>query len=188
MLWQRSQDVESQVSPGCFPAPVPQVCSHYNRGNGLHGSCKNNASCMKLHMCQHFLEEDCRFGSTCKRAHSFNCNEKPLFQFFSQENIENRSQLYRNRFIVAAQELQRDAACSGKEQSLLFTSLLQRHRCTLTRVHVCPLQRHKQWRAPLSCLLTASPRVTSTRMKSACSSSAENAATKVTAKAVMLLF
>ncbi|XP_056907882.1 protein mono-ADP-ribosyltransferase PARP12 isoform X1 [Takifugu flavidus] len=100
------------------PWLLPEVCSHYNRGNGLHGSCKNNASCLKLHICQHFLEGDCRFGSTCKRAHSFKCNEKPLFQFFSQENIENRSQLYRNRFIIAAQELQGDAACSAAPQAV----------------------------------------------------------------------
>lgn len=124
--------------PRCFPARVPQVCSHYNRGNGLHGSCKNNASCVKLHICQHFLEEDCRFGSTCKRAHSFSCNEKPLFQYFSPENVENLSRLYRNRLIIAAQESRRDAACSGKEQSLLFKSLLQRHQGTLTHAHVCP--------------------------------------------------
>uniref|UniRef100_A0A674P0S5 Poly (ADP-ribose) polymerase family, member 12a n=1 Tax=Takifugu rubripes TaxID=31033 RepID=A0A674P0S5_TAKRU len=86
----KNQDLQDLTEKQLFqlllqndPWLLPEVCSHYNRGNGLHGSCKNNASCVKLHICQHFLEEDCR-----------------------------------NRFIIAAQELQGDAACSAAPQAV----------------------------------------------------------------------
>ena len=54
----------------CFPRL--QICSHYNRGNGQHGICKFPNSCIRLHVCQHFLQGDCKFGEKCKREHSFN--------------------------------------------------------------------------------------------------------------------
>ncbi|KAG9328900.1 hypothetical protein JZ751_009443, partial [Albula glossodonta] len=47
------------------------ICSHYNRGNGEHGSCKFTDCCTSLHVCQHFLQDNCKFGAQCKRAHKF---------------------------------------------------------------------------------------------------------------------
>ncbi|KAG9335208.1 hypothetical protein JZ751_005561 [Albula glossodonta] len=50
---------------------LPNICSHYNRGNGEHGSCKFTDCCTSLHVCQHFLQDNCKFGAQCKRAHKF---------------------------------------------------------------------------------------------------------------------
>ncbi|XP_056455369.1 protein mono-ADP-ribosyltransferase PARP12-like [Gadus chalcogrammus] len=51
---------------------LPEICSHYNRGPGQHGICKFPNSCIHLHVCQHFLQGDCKFGEKCRREHSFN--------------------------------------------------------------------------------------------------------------------
>uniref|UniRef100_A0A672G1T8 Poly (ADP-ribose) polymerase family, member 12a n=1 Tax=Salarias fasciatus TaxID=181472 RepID=A0A672G1T8_SALFA len=51
------------------PYLLPEICSHYNKGSGLQGSCRFNSSSTKLHMCQHYYQCDCQFGSACKRAH-----------------------------------------------------------------------------------------------------------------------
>uniref|UniRef100_A0A8C5Q8C6 Poly(ADP-ribose) polymerase family member 12 n=1 Tax=Leptobrachium leishanense TaxID=445787 RepID=A0A8C5Q8C6_9ANUR len=51
------------------PSLLPDVCSHYNRGDGPYGSCTYKSSCNKLHICQHYLQGSCKFGSKCKRSH-----------------------------------------------------------------------------------------------------------------------
>ncbi|KAM5170416.1 protein mono-ADP-ribosyltransferase PARP12-like [Mantella aurantiaca] len=57
------------------PTLLPDVCLHYNRGEGPHGSCTFKTSCNKLHVCQHFLQGDCKFGSQCKRMHDLSDEE-----------------------------------------------------------------------------------------------------------------
>ncbi|XP_063303697.1 protein mono-ADP-ribosyltransferase PARP12-like [Pelobates fuscus] len=53
------------------PSLLPDICMHYNRGDGPHGSCTFKDNCNKLHICQHYLQGDCMFGSKCKRSHDF---------------------------------------------------------------------------------------------------------------------
>uniref|UniRef100_H3CSH7 Poly (ADP-ribose) polymerase family, member 12a n=1 Tax=Tetraodon nigroviridis TaxID=99883 RepID=H3CSH7_TETNG len=95
------------------PRLLPEVCPHYNKGDGLHGSCKFSTSCTKLHICQHFLQGDCAFGTSCKRAHHFHVN-KQLFQCFSCENVENLFQIYRNKFIIEGQGERRASEFPGR--------------------------------------------------------------------------
>ncbi|XP_044137267.1 protein mono-ADP-ribosyltransferase PARP12-like [Bufo gargarizans] len=57
------------------PHLLPDVCLHYNRGDGPHGSCTFKTNCNKLHVCQHFLHGDCKFGSKCKRSHDLDSEE-----------------------------------------------------------------------------------------------------------------
>ncbi|XP_072000949.1 LOW QUALITY PROTEIN: protein mono-ADP-ribosyltransferase PARP12-like [Engystomops pustulosus] len=57
------------------PHLLPEVCLHYNRGEGLHGCCTFQAACNKLHLCQHLLQGDCKFGSKCKRSHDLEGEE-----------------------------------------------------------------------------------------------------------------
>ncbi|XP_008290211.1 protein mono-ADP-ribosyltransferase PARP12 isoform X2 [Stegastes partitus] len=82
------------------PYLLPEVCPHYNKGNGLHGSCRFATSCTKLHVCQHYLQGDCKFGSSCKRTHNLDAQGMKLVQGLSKENIENLFKIYRNKFII----------------------------------------------------------------------------------------
>ncbi|XP_029597674.1 protein mono-ADP-ribosyltransferase PARP12b isoform X1 [Salmo trutta] len=51
------------------PTLLPEVCSHYNKGSGPHGTCTFRDGCTKVHMCMHFVHDDCMFGPKCKRQH-----------------------------------------------------------------------------------------------------------------------
>ncbi|XP_014911578.1 poly [ADP-ribose] polymerase 12-like [Poecilia latipinna] len=84
------------------PFLLPEVCPHYNKGDGPFGSCRFTTSCTKLHVCLHFLQGDCRYGSRCKRSHSVERGMK-LFKGFSQENMQNLYKIYRNKFIITGQ-------------------------------------------------------------------------------------
>ncbi|KAM6926460.1 protein mono-ADP-ribosyltransferase PARP12 [Lycodopsis pacificus] len=86
------------------PYLLPEICPHYNKGNGLHGSCKFTTSCTKLHVCLHFLQGDCKFGSSCKRSHSVDVRETNVLRGVSQENIKNLLEIYRNKFIILGQQ------------------------------------------------------------------------------------
>ncbi|XP_039988368.1 protein mono-ADP-ribosyltransferase PARP12 isoform X2 [Xiphias gladius] len=85
------------------PYLLPEICPHYNKGNGLHGSCKFSTSCIKLHVCQHYFQGDCKFGSSCKRPHTIDAQGMRIFHVFSQENIKNLQGIYRNKFIIMGQ-------------------------------------------------------------------------------------
>lgn len=85
------------------PYLLPEICPHYNKGNGLHGSCRFTTSCTKLHICLHYLQGDCRFGPSCKRTHYIDAQGMKLFRGFSQENIGNIHKNYRNKFIIMGQ-------------------------------------------------------------------------------------
>ncbi|XP_071360893.1 protein mono-ADP-ribosyltransferase PARP12 isoform X2 [Trachinotus anak] len=40
------------------PYLLPEICPHYNKGNGAHGSCRFGISCTKLHVCLHYFQGD----------------------------------------------------------------------------------------------------------------------------------
>ncbi|KAK0152754.1 Poly [ADP-ribose] polymerase 12 [Merluccius polli] len=81
---------------------LPEICSHYNRGNGEHGICKFTTSCTNLHVCQHFLQADCKFGDTCKRAHSFNEQIMKILKGrgLSKKNIQLLGKIYHSKSII----------------------------------------------------------------------------------------
>uniref|UniRef100_A0A8B9KJL2 Poly (ADP-ribose) polymerase family, member 12a n=1 Tax=Astyanax mexicanus TaxID=7994 RepID=A0A8B9KJL2_ASTMX len=85
------------------PSLLPEVCSHYNKGNGEHGSCKFPKSCKNLHLCQHFLQDDCKFAAACKRAHSFDATAMKILNArgLSPENIHKLCEIDKNRFLIS---------------------------------------------------------------------------------------
>ncbi|XP_041111297.1 protein mono-ADP-ribosyltransferase PARP12 [Polyodon spathula] len=50
---------------------LPPVCFSFNRGSGQYGSCPDQASCTRLHVCEQFIRGHCRQGALCSRSHSF---------------------------------------------------------------------------------------------------------------------
>ncbi|XP_030281693.1 protein mono-ADP-ribosyltransferase PARP12 isoform X1 [Sparus aurata] len=92
------------------PFLLPEVCPHYNKGDGEHGSCRFKTDCHKLHVCQHYLQGVCKFGPSCKRTHNINVQGTKTFRGFSQENINNLHEIYRNKFIIMELQERRAAA------------------------------------------------------------------------------
>ncbi|XP_072552006.1 protein mono-ADP-ribosyltransferase PARP12-like [Salminus brasiliensis] len=86
------------------PSLLPEVCSHYNKGSGEHGSCRYQTSCTSLHLCQHFLQDECKFGADCKRAHCFDATATKILngRGLSPENISNFCKIYKNRFLISS--------------------------------------------------------------------------------------
>ncbi|KAJ8002914.1 hypothetical protein DPEC_G00163920 [Dallia pectoralis] len=84
------------------PHLTPEICSHYNKGVGEHGSCKFKSSCTSLHICLHYLQGDCRFGSGCKRGHALDAVAMKILngRGFSPENIRNIPKIYMNKLII----------------------------------------------------------------------------------------
>ncbi|KAM9292892.1 protein mono-ADP-ribosyltransferase PARP12 [Morus bassanus] len=85
------------------PSLLPEVCLHYNKGDGPHGSCTYKKICTKLHVCQYFLRGQCRFGSSCKRSHDLlksECYEKLERQGMSSNIIEKLPSIYRNMYDI----------------------------------------------------------------------------------------
>ncbi|XP_028305137.1 protein mono-ADP-ribosyltransferase PARP12 [Gouania willdenowi] len=86
------------------PSLFPEICSYYNYGKGLHGSCKYTTTCNKIHVCKHHFQGDCTFGSTCKRNHKLDEQTLKFFRGVSEENMKNLFKIYRNKFIILDQE------------------------------------------------------------------------------------
>ncbi|NWW98954.1 PAR12 polymerase, partial [Caloenas nicobarica] len=85
------------------PSLLPEVCLHYNKGDGPYGSCTYKKICTKLHVCQYFLQGQCRFGSNCKRSHDLlksECYEKLERQGMSSDIIEKLPSIYRNMYDI----------------------------------------------------------------------------------------
>ncbi|XP_074024337.1 protein mono-ADP-ribosyltransferase PARP12-like [Numenius arquata] len=85
------------------PSLLPEVCLHYNKGDGPYGSCTYKKICTKLHVCQYFLQGQCRFGRSCKRSHDLfksECYEKLERQGMSSNIIEKLPSIYRNMYDI----------------------------------------------------------------------------------------
>ncbi|KAJ3596697.1 hypothetical protein NHX12_003101 [Muraenolepis orangiensis] len=84
---------------------LPEICLHYNRGNGDHGACRYPTTCISLHLCQHFLQGDCKFGKKCKRAHALDEQSMTILKGrgLSDDNMETLGQIYHCKFILRQQ-------------------------------------------------------------------------------------
>ncbi|XP_030645815.1 protein mono-ADP-ribosyltransferase PARP12-like [Chanos chanos] len=84
------------------PQLLPEVCPHYNKGNGDHGSCRFKAACTNLHICQHFLQDDCKFRAECKRAHAFDEKSTKILsgKNLSSANIDIIYKIYKNKLLI----------------------------------------------------------------------------------------
>ena len=65
------------------PSLLPNICLHYNKGDGPFSSRSFQKQCIKLHICQYFLQGEYKFGAISKRSH----------QFTNSENLEKLERL-----------------------------------------------------------------------------------------------
>ncbi|XP_076451567.1 protein mono-ADP-ribosyltransferase PARP12-like isoform X2 [Babylonia areolata] len=66
-------DITRLRSLFCLPTirqgvTLPQVCRYYN----VHRGCSKGNDCRFLHLCRHYMLEQCRFGKKCERNHNIN--------------------------------------------------------------------------------------------------------------------
>ncbi|NWX18605.1 PAR12 polymerase, partial [Aegotheles bennettii] len=103
---------------------LPEVCLYYNKGDGPYGSCTYKKICTKLHVCQYFLQGQCRFGSSCKRSHDLSnseCYEKLEKQGMSSNIIGKLPSIYRNMYDIKndnrnMDDKENDKSSPGKER------------------------------------------------------------------------
>lgn len=95
------------------PWLLPEICLHYNKGgDGRYGSCKFQKQCIKLHICQYFLQGECKFGSGCKRSHDFSSfeNREKLEKLgMSSDLVSRLPSIYRN-----AHDIKNKSSTSGR--------------------------------------------------------------------------
>ncbi|XP_060101626.1 protein mono-ADP-ribosyltransferase PARP12-like [Heteronotia binoei] len=85
------------------PSLLPEICTYYNKGDGPFGSCTFKKICIKLHVCQYYLQGICRFGSDCKHSHNIcdpECREKLEKWGLSQIIIGKLPLIYRNMYDI----------------------------------------------------------------------------------------
>ncbi|XP_076861306.1 protein mono-ADP-ribosyltransferase PARP12b isoform X2 [Brachyhypopomus gauderio] len=97
------------------PTLLPEVCSHYNKGSGLFGACTFREHCTKVHVCQHFVQDDCIFGAKCKRLHSIDGYSRRMLEErgLSGDIIHHLPYLYQNvhRLSTQAPDPPRGESC-----------------------------------------------------------------------------
>ena len=69
---------ESELQRTAAKRSVPDICKFYNKA-----TCEKGDNCPYLHVCQHFIDGDCKFGEGCKREHDFSDphNKKVLKEY-----------------------------------------------------------------------------------------------------------
>ncbi|KAJ3612152.1 hypothetical protein NHX12_020429 [Muraenolepis orangiensis] len=89
------------------PALLPEVCVHYNKGP--RGMCTFQESCTKLHLCLHFVQGACMFGSRCQRPHAIDRRDWRVLQErgIGGEDadghiVQDLPVIYQNRHLLAA--------------------------------------------------------------------------------------
>ncbi|XP_004714092.2 protein mono-ADP-ribosyltransferase PARP12 [Echinops telfairi] len=103
------------------PWLLPEVCLHYNKGEGPHGSCTYQMQCTKLHICQYFLQRECKFGVSCKRSHDFSSPEtlaKLKKLGMSPDLVRRLPAIYRNAYDIKNRSSSPDTVLPGSQATL----------------------------------------------------------------------
>ncbi|XP_038643772.1 protein mono-ADP-ribosyltransferase PARP12-like [Scyliorhinus canicula] len=83
------------------PSLLPEICTFYNKGPGHYGGCTYEKNCTKLHICLHFVQGTCKFGSSCKRCHSLlDNNSSVAMDNLSPEVFQCLQQTFQNIYNI----------------------------------------------------------------------------------------
>ena len=62
----------------------PETCKHYNHQSG----CMKGDDCSFLHICSHYVDGDCKFNKSCRRAHNFSDpHSKKVLKVFGYDRL-----------------------------------------------------------------------------------------------------
>ncbi|KAM6202237.1 protein mono-ADP-ribosyltransferase PARP12 [Rhynchocyon petersi] len=118
------------------PWLLPEICLHYNKGDGPFGACTYERQCIKLHICQYFLQHECKFGASCKRSHDFyrlETLEKLKKLGMSTDLIRRLPSIYRNAHDIknrgSVDSLARCATTTGVDTAYCSTEGVDTARC-----------------------------------------------------------
>ena len=80
---------QSEIQRAAHSRSLPDICKFYNKA-----TCKKGDNCPCLHVCEHFIEDDCKFGEGCKREHHFSDpHNKKVLREFHMNGISERKVL-----------------------------------------------------------------------------------------------
>ena len=73
---------------------IPTICIYYNSKRGCTKG-RNGSKCSCLHICEHFVHANCKFGGHCNRCHNFR-DEQPdrILRKFALCDLAHRSKIY----------------------------------------------------------------------------------------------
>lgn len=84
---------EKLTSPPCLILSI-QICYDYNNGDGEFGRCQDGYGCKRLHICERFLNCDCR----CPRSHDFNAPQQlRVLQGVPEDLFRSLKSIYANK-------------------------------------------------------------------------------------------
>ena len=100
------------VQQGVGSRSIPEICKFYNSKT----KCTKGDECPCLHVCEHFISADCKFGEACRHEHSFSSfhNRRVL----KQHDITNVSDLKILEYLQARVKKRAGSASSSVEKSL----------------------------------------------------------------------
>ncbi|XP_077601163.1 protein mono-ADP-ribosyltransferase PARP12-like [Stigmatopora nigra] len=103
------------------PYLLPEICSHYNLGEGVNGLCNFSSKCHKLHICKSYITTGiCKQGSSCSRTHQINAEGHRSFVKFSLGFIMTLPKIYKNKCIIMGDYERASAAASGISAGLMM--------------------------------------------------------------------
>ena len=82
---------EGEIQRAAANRSVPDICKFYNKA-----VCKKGELCPCLHVCEHFVDGDCKFGAKCKRDHGFSDGHNiKVLEKYDMDGIGDRRVLQR---------------------------------------------------------------------------------------------
>ena len=98
---------ESEIERAASGRSLPDICKFYNKS-----TCKKDENCPCLHVCEHFIDGDCKFGEGCKRKHDFSdLHNRRVLEQYDMMKISELEVLQRLKGTLSASSDGKIPAC-----------------------------------------------------------------------------